>query len=186
MDDLAWERLSVEGRRSFEGFDVLTERVRLPDGAKTEFDYVTKAESVLVVPVRPGGEIVVVEEWRQAIGGTRLSLPGGSLEGDEDPVSGAHRELEEETGYRAGSVDHLTTAEPAVSFSDAIHHFVVAEGCSPTGSRDLDDDESIRVETMSLDALLRRIEDGQIRDGASVLGVLYYELFGAHSNGKRE
>jgi ADP-ribose pyrophosphatase len=179
-DELAWETLDSRVAYTCEGFDVVTDAVRFPDGAETEYDYLAEGESVVILPFAAAGQrdVVVIEEWRQAVGRVNLGLPAGGVEPGDDRLSAAvARELEEETGYRPGSIDHMTTVEPANGFADAVFHYFLARECEPSGEQDLDDDEDIRVGTRPLDDLLAAARDDELRDGRSMLGVIYYALF---------
>ncbi|WP_135821222.1 NUDIX domain-containing protein [Halostella litorea] len=183
-DDLAWETLDSRVAYECPGFDVVREDARLPDGTVTDFDYLSEGESVVVLPFTPDGDVVVVEEWRQAVKRVNRALPAGGLEPvDDDRDDAARRELAEETGYEAGTVERLTSVEPANGFADAVFHYYVARGCTPTGEQSLDDDETIRVDTAAFDDLREAVRTGELRDGRSALGVLYYALFGADGAG---
>lgn len=178
-DPLAWETVESDVAYTCPGFDVRNENVRLPDGTETEFDYLTEPESVAVLPFTEDGDVVVIEEWRQAVTRVSRGLPVGGVEpDDEDLVASARRELVEETGYEAGRVSHLTTVEPANGISDSVMHFFVAHDCVPTSEQELDDNESIRPMTTTLDTLRGEIAADGVYDGRTVLGVLYYEAFG--------
>ncbi|GAB3021593.1 NUDIX hydrolase [Natronobiforma cellulositropha] len=178
-DHLSWETLERRVAYTCPGFEIVNESVRLPDGSETDFDYLSEPESVAILPFTPDDEVVCIEEWRQAVGRVSYGLPVGSTEADDaDLETAARRELEEETGYEAETLEALTTVEPANGVSDSVMHFFVAHGCRPTGERDLDHNESIAVTTTTLEALLERLETGEIRDGRTVLGVSYYRLFG--------
>lgn len=179
MDErLAWETLATETAYTCEGFDVITETVRVPNDTETEFDYLTEGESVVILPLTPEGDVVVIEEWRQAVKRVNYGLPAGSVEpGDDELRTAVARELEEETGYQPGDVTHLTTVEPANGFSDAVFHYFLAEDCTPTGEQDLDYNESIQVTTTTVESLREAARNDELRDGRTMLGVLYYVLF---------
>jgi ADP-ribose pyrophosphatase len=175
--ELAWETLDSTTDYTCPGFDVVRDEVRLPDGTDTAFHYVSEPPSVVVLPFTSDGDVVVIEEWRQAVDRPTYGLPAGGMEADDaDTVAAARRELAEETGYVAGPVERLATYEPANGLFDSVFHYVVAHECEPTGEQGLDDNESIRVDTATFEALRKRTLSGELRDGRSALGVLQYAL----------
>ncbi len=212
---LRWETLARETAYTCEGFDVVNDRVRLPDGTQAEYDHVTEPPSVVVLPVvapdvsvddepldwpapaTPGSDepdwtdasgdaapdeigddrrVVLVEEWRQAVGRVNRGLPAGSTEPGENPLVAARRELREETGFAADRVEPLVTVEPSNGVGNQLFHHVLALDCRPTAEQDLDTDESIRVATARLGALRAAVAAGRVRDGRTVTGVLYHQL----------
>lgn len=191
-DDLAWDLLDSVIDYSCPGFDVRRDDVRLPDGTETDYHYVDEPPAVVVLPFvggddgehdehdeRDGESLVVIEEWRQAVGRVSRGLPAGTTEPDDDDLeTAARRELTEETGYEAGDVEHLVSAEPINGLANAVHHYFVARDCTATGEQELDFNESIRVSTASFDTLRQSALDGEIRDGRTLLGVFAYALHG--------
>jgi ADP-ribose pyrophosphatase len=175
--DMAWETLDTRTVYTCEGFDVVNEDVRFPGGSVAEFDYVAEGESVVVLPFTTDGEVVVIDEWRHPVRRVNRGLPAGSVEGDDDPRATVARELEEETGYEPGTVEHLATVEPSNGFADAVFHYFVARDCTPSGTRQLDYNETIEVDTTSFDRLVEAAREDDLRDGRSMLAVLYYALF---------
>ncbi|MBX0325391.1 NUDIX hydrolase [Halomicroarcula sp. F13] len=177
-DDLAWETLDTETAYTCPGFDIVHEDVRLPDGTESDFDFLREGDSVVILPFTADGDVVVIEEWRQAVKRLNRALPAGSMEADDDaPRAAVDRELREETGYEADDVRHLYTAEPANGYADSVFHYFLAEGCTPTAEQDLDFNESIRVETTTFEALLEAVQAGDLQDGRSAVGIMYYALF---------
>jgi len=179
MSDLAWETIDSETDYACPGFSVTRDRVRLPDGSDQDFHYVDEPESVVIVPFTPEGEVVVIEEWRQAVDRVNLGFPAGNAEADDDDLAAAaHRELREETGYVADEVSYLAAAEPANGIASSVNHYFVGRECVHNGGQDLDHDESIRTEVTTMDRLRERLRDGNLRDGRTALGVFYYGLLG--------
>ncbi|WIV66818.1 NUDIX hydrolase [Natrialbaceae archaeon AArc-T1-2] len=177
-DPLAWETLDRSVAYTCPGFDIVNETVQLPDGTETDFDYLADDPSVAVLPFTADGEVVLIEEWRQAVDRVSRGLPVGGVESDDEAIAAAaRRELAEETGYEAETLEELVTVEPANGISNAVLHLFVARGCRQTADQQLDHDESIRVTTTTLEELVTAIGDGEVRDGRTVLGVSYYRLF---------
>ncbi|AXG05866.1 NUDIX hydrolase [Haloplanus rubicundus] len=191
-DELRWETTDSAVDYTCPGFDVRRDEVTLPDGTETDYHYVDEPHAVVVLPFTPDGDVVVIEEWRQAVGRVNRGLPAGSVEADDaDFAAAARRELREETGYEADTVSHLFSAEPTNGIANSVHHHFVAQGCTPTAETDLDFNESIRVETADYDAILAaaldsaeprsasnrtQSDDGGLRDGRAMLALTQYEL----------
>ncbi|HEX7498155.1 MAG TPA: NUDIX hydrolase, partial [Candidatus Limnocylindrales bacterium] len=85
-----------------------TDRIQLGDGSESTRDIVVHPGAVVVVALEDDGRLLFVTQYRVPCGGAMLELPAGTLDthdGEvEDPLAAAHRELEEETGYRAGTM----------------------------------------------------------------------------------
>ncbi|WP_254536014.1 NUDIX hydrolase [Halomarina litorea] len=177
-DELAWETLDSRVAYECPGFDVVHDEVRLPDGTETDFDYLSEPPAVVVLPFTSAGDVVLIEEWRHAVGRVNRGLPVGTVEPDDDDLTAAaRRELAEETGHEAGRVEPLTTVEPANGIANSVHHYFVAHDCEPTAEQDLDFNESIRVVESGYEEFRAAVRSGEVRDGRAVLGVLYYETF---------
>ncbi|MFC7202686.1 NUDIX hydrolase [Haloferax namakaokahaiae] len=175
--DLAWETTDTRIDYSCPGFDVRMDDVRLPDGTETDFHFVDEPPAVVILPFTPDGDVVVIDEWRQAVGRVNRGLPaGGTEDHDTDLAEAARRELAEETGYEAGGIEPLVTVEPANGFANSVHHYFVATGCTPDSDQNLDFNESIRPTTVAYDELRADVLAGEVRDGRTVTGLLYYEL----------
>ena len=192
-EEIAWERIDTELEYTCPGFGVRRDDARLPDGEAVSYHYVDEPPAVVIVPFTPAGELVLIEEWRQAVGRVNRGVPAGTMEpvADGPPAwergedvefesveRAARRELAEETGYEAGDVRDLVTVEPANGVTNAVHHYVIARDCRPTAERNLDDDESIRVAPTDYEEVVREVQDGEIRDGRAVTAVSYCELHG--------
>ena len=185
---LAWETTGTELEYDCPGFGVRRDDVRLPDGRETDYHYVDEPPAVVIVPLTDDGQVVTIEEWRQAVGRVNRGLPAGTVERasepadasepwfDPDPTyesveTAARRELTEETGYEADEIHRLTSVEPSNGVSQTVHHHVLATGCTPGSGQDLDDDETIRVTTTELAELRESVLAGEVRDGRTALAV---------------
>lgn len=182
MDDapLSWEVLERETAYSCPGFDIVREEVRLPNGTETDFDYLAEPPSVVILPFTHDDELVLVREWRQAVDRLNRGFPAGTADPEDDTLEDtAARELEEETGYVAEDLEHLVAVEPANGLAAIEHNYFLARGCTPTGTQSLDPDETIEVETAPYTELLSEALAGEIRDGRTLLGMLFYHATGS-------
>jgi ADP-ribose pyrophosphatase len=176
-DPLAWETTGTDVDYTCPGFDVRRDEVRFPDGTEDEYHYVDEPPAVVVLPFTPDGDVVTIAEWRQAVGRVNRGLPAGSVEPDDDDVAAAaHRELREETGHVADSVEQFLTVEPANGIANSVHRYFVAHECLPDAEQSLDGNESIRVEVRDYDDVLSDAVDGRCRDGRAVTALTHYEL----------
>ena len=176
-DELRWVTTDSAIDYTCPGFDVRRDEVTLPDGTETDYHYVDEPHAVVILPFTPDGDVVVIEEWRQAVDRVNRGLPAGSVEdADGDLAAAARRELREETGYEAETVTPLCAAEPTNGIANSVHHHFVARGCTPTAETDLDFNESIRVDTAAYDDLIAAALDGDLRDGRAMLALTQYEL----------
>ena len=126
-------------------FDVVEERVRLPSGLEQHLVVVDHPGAVCVAPLLPSGELLLVRQYRHAAGDWILEIPAGRLESGEDPEAAARRELEEETGHRAGAWRPLETFFTAPGFcSERMWLFLATDLVPvPGGGLAADDDEEI-------------------------------------------
>lgn len=126
--------------------------------------------AVLIVPVLDATRVVMIRNNRAAVGERLWEFPAGKLEKGEDPRDAAGRELEEETGFRAGTVRKLGEFYTSPGFTDELMRVFLAEGLSKFDQR-LEADEDIEVEAVSLEEVAAMVRDGRLRDGKSIAGL---------------
>ena len=152
--------------------DLWLDRVRLPNGAEAELEVIRHTGASAVVPVTAGGEVLMVRQYRHAAGGWLLEIPAGTLEGGtEEPEVCAHRELEEETGFRAGRLTPLGWIWTTPGLTDEKIWLYLATELEP-GEANLEPDEALSVERIPLETALAHVHSGEIRDGKSICGLL--------------
>lgn len=127
--------------------------------------------SVVVLPVFPDGRILLVRQYRHAVEEFLWELVAGHIEPGEKPAATAHRELLEETGYRARRLSHLLTFYPTPGFLTEKMHLFRATGLRP-GRAEPRPDEAIVARAFTPAQLNRMIRRGELRDGKSIAGIL--------------
>ncbi len=150
-------------------FDIRVDRVREGD-VEYERDIVVHGGSAVILPVFDDGTAALVRQYRHAAGEMLLELAAGTLEAGEDPVAGALRELEEEIGVRAETVEKLAEFYVSPGFLTEKMHVFLATGLTEVGQK-LEEDEILTIERHSFPVLLEMISLGQIKDAKSIIGI---------------
>jgi ADP-ribose pyrophosphatase len=146
------------------------ETVTLPNGATVELEVIHHPGAAAVVPVREDGAVLLIRQYRHAAGGYIYEIPAGKLDPGEAPRDCAARELEEEIGLRASSLEHLVSFLTTPGFTDEVIHIYQASGFTP-GRQKLDEDEVLEVAAFPLEEALAKVRDGTIRDGKTIVGL---------------
>lgn len=174
----------IDSRTVYDGriVHLSLDRVRFPDGSEGELELIRHAGAAAVLPLTGSlddedPEVVLVRQYRYAAGGELYEVPAGMPEGDDEPWEAcARRELEEETGFRAGSLRRLTRIFTTPGFTDEEIHLFLATDLT-AGEARRDDDEFLEVVRMPFSRALRLVREGEIVDGKSVATLLYVAAF---------
>lgn len=168
----------IDRKLEFQGaiVDFYTDYMQMPDGRVVKWDYISHRKgAAAIVPVMDDGKILMVHQYRNALDRMTIEVPAGARDTtSEDTKVCAARELEEETGYRAGKLDFLISLRPTVAYDNEFIDVYVARDLQP-GERHLDQDEFIELEAVPLDALCERIYSGEIQDGKTVAALMAYK-----------
>ncbi len=153
------------------------DEVRLgPAGRTARREVVEHRGAVAVVPLTPGGRVVLVRQYRYAAGEELLEIPAGTLEPGEDPEACALRELAEETGYRATALELLASLFTSPGFcSECIHVYLARLGGEESGAPRPDADEQLEALTLPLTEAVGLALSGRLRDAKTVAGLLLAE-----------
>jgi len=170
-------------RRAYTGkvvhLDVDT--VRFPDGSTGELEMIRHPGAAAVIPCASdpaGGDpiILMIRQFRHAADGLMWEIPAGTLAPGEEPETCAHRELREETGVVAERIERLTSIYTTPGFTDEVIHLFLAQGLTQ-GEVAHERDEFIEVVPKPLSEVLAGIREGEIRDGKTVVAILYMAGF---------
>ncbi len=144
--------------------------VTLPNGVTVDLEMVRHPGAAAVVPLKEDGTVVLIRQFRHAAGGFIYEIPAGKLHPGEDPRACAARELEEEIGYQAGTLELLSSIFTAPGFTDEVIHIYKATGMTE-GRQHLDRDEVLEVVEMPLGEAIDMIRAGTIRDAKTMVGL---------------
>lgn len=121
-------------------------------------------------PDRPA-TLVLIRNQRPAVGKTLWEIPAGTIDPGEAPIACAARELIEETGYKAATLEPFGRFYTTPGLTDEVMHVFVGRGLTHVG-QDLDDGEHIEVHTVRADEALAMIDDGRLMDAKSVIPIV--------------
>lgn len=130
--------------------------------------------AVTIVPFIDDEHVCLIRNDRMAVGQTLIELPAGTLEEGEDPIDAAHRELTEETGYRAEVIEHLDSFWMSPGILNERMHLFLARGLT-AGSTKLEADERIETFIVRWREALDMVDRGIIQDAKTIIGLLYYD-----------
>ena len=157
-------------------FGVRQDRVIEPGGIRVTRDVVTHHGSVVLLPVLSDGRILLVRQYRHAVGQFLWELVAGRIEPGEPHLAAARRELLEETGYTARRFRKLLDVFPTPGFVSERMIVYAATGLTAGRARP-ESDERITTRAFSLRQLERMIQRGTLRDAKSIAGLLFYSRF---------
>jgi len=150
--------------------------VELPDGRTAQREIVRHPGASMVVPILDDGRIIMIKQFRKPLEKVYYEMPAGKLDGNEDPIDCAVRELREETGYAVGKIEHILSIDTTPGFSDEIIHIYAATELEP-GETEKDKDEFIETCMFSIDELLEMVYSGKITDAKTIIGVFLIQKY---------
>ncbi len=160
-------------------FTVRIETIALPKGGELRAEIVRHPGSVVIVPVTDAGAIVLVRQYRHAVGRSVWELPAGSLKPGEDPAAAAGRECHEEIGQIPDRLEALGVFYPTPGYCDEAMHLYRASGLRQPTADDAracqDEDEDIEARPFTVSEIRHLIQSGEIVDLKTVAGLALIE-----------
>lgn len=136
--------------------------------------------AVVILPIDTQGRLLLIQQWRRAAKDILIELPAGTLEVNEDPLDCADRELQEETGFKAGKIQPAGGFFVAPGYCDEYLHFYIATDLSPSTLAP-DDDELIDLLPVTIKEAKHLIQKNRIKDAKTVAGILKYLMEREHA-----
>jgi len=158
-------------------FDLIVDEVEYPSGNRGVREVAHHPGGAVVVPVFDDLTVLLVRQLRYPLGWHIIELPAGKLSAGEDPLRAAHRELEEETGYLADSMEKIVSIYTTPGFCDEELHLYLARGLrpSPHGHRREEGEFSMTLLALPLAEAIRRVEASELQDAKTIIGLLLAE-----------
>ncbi len=155
------------------------ETVTLPNGATVELEVIHHPGAAAVVPMKDERAVILIRQYRHAVGGYIYEIPAGKLHPGEDPRECANRELEEEIGYKAETLEHVTSVYTTPGFTDEVIHIYKATQLQK-GKQDLGHDEVLEIAEFPLERTIAMIREGVIQDAKTIVGLqsVYLQILG--------
>lgn len=172
MSDLTEITLSSEKLLDGKLLHVYRDVAQLPDGRTSVREWIQHPGASAVVALFENGDALMIRQFRYPPRRTFLEVPAGKLEAvGEDPAETAQRELEEETGYRAGRLDKLGATYPCIGYSDEVIHLFLARDLV-AGKRALAEGEHLDVVRQPFVSLVEQAQRGEILDTKTAVALL--------------
>lgn len=154
-------------------FDVARVTFEGQGGSDVVRDVIEHRGAAVILPLMDDGRVVLIRNVRHTVGKVLWELPAGTLEAGEAPSACAAREVEEETGYRAGTLVPLTDffASPGI-LNERMHGFLATD--LEQSAQSLDHDEEIEVFPIPQWQVRDMIKDGHIEDAKTIALLLYW------------
>ena len=173
IDPMDLTEKTIRREDKFQGriLSVHVDTVLLPNGNTSTREVVDHVDGVAVLPLDERNNVLTVTQYRYVFGRTLLEIPAGKLDPGEDPVTGALRELKEETGAVPDTFLPLGRIIPAPGCYGEVLHLFLAKGLHME-EQHLDPDEFLSVERIPFSEMVHRCLNGEIEDAKTVAAVL--------------
>ncbi|MBX3257571.1 MAG: NUDIX hydrolase [Chitinophagaceae bacterium] len=175
MKDMKWKTLSSEYLYKATWFTIRKDRCETPEKKIVDPYYVYEFPTwVTAVALTEDNQVVMVRQYRHALGETIFEIPGGCVDDTDASLQDAiARELLEETGYSFASFEYMGKISPNPSTNDNYMHMFLARGGKKTGEQQLDHNEEIEVYLFSIDELKQMLKENKIVQALHATCIFY-------------
>jgi ADP-ribose pyrophosphatase len=165
--------------RIFNGkvFDIQVDKIEYDSGNDGVREVVIHPGGAVALPVTDDGKIILVKQFRYPFQKSILELPAGKLDVGEDPEKCAVRELEEETGYKPGTVKKLGAIYTSPGFCSEILHIYLTKDLKEGAHNREEGELDMEIHELSLEEVEGKIASGEIADAKTISGLYYYRLY---------
>jgi ADP-ribose pyrophosphatase len=164
----------MESRRVFTGkvFELVVEKLKYPNGVVADFARILHPGAAAIVPVADDGSVILIEQYRHALGKSIFEIPAGTRDPQESIEVCAHRELAEETGFKAEHMIPLGEIIPVPGYCNEAVTLFLATGLTPA-VQNLDEDEVLEVRRLPFSEAISMAMDGRIQDAKTITALLF-------------
>lgn len=178
MEDRRWRTIRKNYLHRTPWFAFRLDGVSLPDGMEIEYGVLEVNDISATLAVTDDGNVILVRQWRQPLGGMSLSIPGGAVEAGESVEAAAGRELFEETGYRAEGMRRIASVHTTPGRSDEMCHVFECRAVPDRFGPRPDSTEFIEVVEMPFEEAVEKVRGGEISDAVTVLALAAFSKGG--------
>ncbi len=165
----------ISSKLAYDGFiKIYEEDVVLENGASHTFCIIRHKKASCVLPITKNNEVVLVKQYRPALGKYTLEIPAGLLDEGETELQSAKRELLEETGYTTDNIEYLCKFYPSVGISNETIKIFIAKDVEKVAEISLDETEFLTVHLFSLEEVEKMIENDELHDSKTVISIMKY------------
>ncbi len=155
-----------------ENFVVHLDEIRRKDGSIGKRIFVDHPQAAAVIPFVSNDEIIMVRQYRYALGRETLEIPAGKIDKGENPEECIKRELIEETGYDANRINWIFTYAPALGYSNELIHLFTGSDLKRLEQR-IDENEISSLEVLKIDEVIEMIRGHEIVDSKTIIALCF-------------